>query len=78
MTKKDLEEIASICDSLDNVNVYFENPIMPAAIALNAAKSMLPELINRLKQAYIRLSGDNPREDWPFDVKKSSPENSIE
>lgn len=71
MTKEEaIELVWKTADEIDNIMEILKNPAVPAALHIEWVKNYLPSLANNLKKAHIALSGENPWEGSPFDVKE--------
>jgi len=54
-----INEIAECIETLDNLIAAMEIPMMPAEISVKALKVSLPELRDRLFDAYSAMGGEN-------------------
>lgn len=53
------EQFGQIIDEIDNLAHALEIPL-PAEMHVDSMKNILPEKVEKLKQIFVELSGENP------------------
>ena len=59
MTEESKEELGQAIDRVDNLAHALLLPL-PAQMHVDSIKSILPEVVEELKAAYIKATGENP------------------
>ena len=68
ISEEQLEPIGELADRIDNLAAALNLP-MPDSFHVKQLKSELPKVANELKRFYRSISGENPWDGGPFDIK---------
>lgn len=67
--EEQLDLIGRLADKMDNLRAALDLP-MPDSFHIKQLKVELPDIGNDLKKFYRMISGENPWESGPFDIKE--------